>query len=110
MNHLSPSHPLPPSFSLSFHPSYKTTHLPALPRRNRHSNRGPGRTGSSLLTLIVVFNDFANVGFGLGFVGGGFDVVEGVRGLDEDGVVDYDLGIGPAGWEAVKSRVSFEFI
>jgi len=47
-----------------------------------------------------MLHNLANVVFCLRFVGRCFDILEGIRGLDEDGVADDDLGVYPARGES----------
>jgi hypothetical protein len=51
-----------------------------------------------------VLDDLAHMGLALLFACRRADGVECVRRLDEDGVVDDDLGVGPAGGEAVSTK------
>jgi hypothetical protein len=46
-----------------------------------------------------MLDDLAHMGLALLFAGGRADRVECVGRLDEDGIVDDDLGVGPAGRE-----------
>ena len=74
--------------------------LTSLSRGGRYGNRGascPSR-GRALLTLVEAFDDLTNVVLGLGLVGGGFDAVERVRGLDKNRVANNDLRVRPTGW------------
>lgn len=57
-----------------------------------------GRAGC-LAALVEMLDDLAHVGLALLFTGRRADCVECVRRLDEDGIVDDDLGVGPAGRE-----------
>lgn len=55
-----------------------------------------------------MLDNLAHVRFALGLVGGRLDVLEGVGREDEDGVVDDDLRVCPAGGEAcvrVRSKL-----
>ena len=74
--------------------------LTSLPRGVGHSDRSASRPTrrSALLTLVKGFDNLANVVLSLELIGGCFDAVERVRGLDEDGVVDDDLRICPPSW------------
>jgi hypothetical protein len=62
-----------------------------------------GRT-SCLAALVEMLDDLAHVGLALLFAGGRADRVESVGRLDEDGIVDDDLGVGPAGRETGMAR------
>jgi hypothetical protein len=64
-----------------------------------------GGRASCLTALVEMFDDLAHVGLALLFAGGRADRVEGVGRLDEDGIVDDDLGVGPAGRETGMARL-----
>jgi hypothetical protein len=69
--------------------------------RDGHGDRSARcASASSLLALVVVLDHLADMRFALRLVGRGLDVLEGVGRLYKDRVVDDNLRVCPARWQA----------